>query len=30
MVRVKDEEYTRMLSNASRFGVKGEDELTAI
>jgi predicted porin len=26
---VKDEEYTRMLSNASRFGVKGEAELTA-
>jgi predicted porin len=25
----KDEEYTRMQSNASRFGVKGEDELTA-
>ncbi len=25
----KDEEYTRMHSNASRFGVKGEDELTA-
>ena len=26
---VADQEYTRMLSNASRFGVKGEDELTA-
>lgn len=25
----KDEEYTRMQSNASRFGLKGEDELTA-
>lgn len=25
----KDEEYTRMLSNDSRFGLKGEDELTA-
>lgn len=24
-----DEDYTRMESNASRFGVKGEDELTA-
>ena len=24
-----DDEYTRMQSNASRFGVKGEDELTA-
>ncbi|MDO8418218.1 MAG: porin [Agitococcus sp.] len=26
---VGDQEYTRMQSNASRFGVKGEDELTA-
>lgn len=25
----KDEEYTRMLSNASRFGVRGNAELTA-
>ncbi|RZU45258.1 putative porin [Fluviicoccus keumensis] len=25
----KDEEFTRSVSNASRFGVKGEDELTA-
>ncbi|MDO8329035.1 MAG: porin [Fluviicoccus sp.] len=24
-----DEDFTRMVSNASRFGVKGEDELTA-
>lgn len=24
-----DEEYTRLMSNASRFGLKGEDELTA-
>lgn len=26
---VNDEEYTRLMSNASRFGLKGEDELTA-
>lgn len=26
---VVDEEYTRLQSNASRFGAKGEDELTA-
>ena len=25
----KDEDYTRLMSNASRFGLKGEDELTA-
>lgn len=27
--KVLDDEYSRMQSNASRFGVKGEDELTA-